>query len=331
MSSVKWRGGLMLLVAVLVAVVLVAMPSMVNSYRLYILTQVIIYGTACLGLTVLIGWSGQIALAHAGFFGVGAYASSYLYQEGVPWFVAVILAGAIAVLLGLVIGLPAVRLRGFYLAIATLAFGELLVRVFIEARGVTNGVEGLSVKSISVLGLDSRASLWYVSLGFFVVIAVALVLFGRGRIGRCLRAVRDAEVATASLGISAVYYKFLAFAMSAFIGAVAGSLFAQSITYITPEMFNLTLLIQFLVVVLVGGVTRVEGAIIGGAFVVLGRELLQESGEWQRLIFGVALILVIRFLPEGLASLPRRLNRESIRGSRKERRVADEHVPESVA
>lgn len=309
--------------AVLLGVLLVA-PGMLNSYGLFVGSQVVIFALAGSGLTVLLGWSGQIAMAHAGFFGVGAYGSAYLYDMGIPWLASALIAGAVAVLFGIFIGLPAVRLRGFYLAIATLAFGELMVRLFVTADGITGGIAGKSVKPMVIGGLDHAGSVWYASLALLVGGLVLLTWLSRSRIGRCLRAVRDAEVATGSLGISSTKFKLLAFAISAFVGAIAGALFGQLVSYLTPEIFGTTLLIQFLVLAFVGGITRLSGAVIGAAFVIFSHELLQDIGSGQRLAFGVALVIVVRFLPQGLTSLPEMAARLGRRASRNRAQVGPE-------
>lgn len=303
-----WQRLLLAAVIAVVAVVLtVTIPSVVNSYELYLVTQVLVFAVCGLGLTVLIGWSGQIALAQAGFFGVGAYGTSYLAQEGLPWPVAVVAAGIIAALFGLVIGLPSVRLKGFYLAIATLAFGALLQRVFISAADITGGANGFSVEPLMFLGLTHDASLWYTCVLTAAAAVAVLWWVGRSRPGRAFRAVRDAEIATRSLGISATRYKLLAFAISAFLGSVGGSLYSQLTTFLTPESFTTTLMIQFLVVVFIGGVVDLTGAFVGAVFLVLSVELLQDLGSWQRLAYGLALVLIVRLLPRGLTSLPKKL------------------------
>jgi branched-chain amino acid transport system permease protein len=203
-----------------------------------------------------------------------------------------------------VIGFPAVRLRGFYLAIATLAFSELVRRGFVELDSVTGGIAGTDVEPVQIGNLDVAASQWYLALG---VAAFGLLVAWRIRstsLGRCLLAVRDAEVATASVSISAARYKLVAFALSAAMGALAGAVYGQLQAYLTPEIFGVGLLIQFLVVAFVGGVTFLAGPLLGAIFVVVARELLQDLGAGQRLAYAISLIVVVRFLPSGLAGLP---------------------------
>lgn len=302
---VRILAGLVLVAGLVV--LMVTIPGVLNSYQLYVVTEVLVFAVCGMGLTVLIGWSGQIALAQAGFFGLGAYGTSYLSTQGVPWVVAVLASGLIAALFGLVIGLPSVRLKGFYLAIATLAFGALLQRLFLTATDVTGGANGLPVEPLMFLGLTHDASLWYTCAVTAAVTVAVLWWVGRSRPGRAFRAVRDAEIATRSLGISATRYKLLAFAISAFVGAIGGSLYSQLTTFLTPESFTTTLMIQFLVVVFIGGVVDLAGAFVGAVFLVISVELLQDLGSWQRLAYGLALVISVRLLPRGLTSLPRKL------------------------
>ena len=302
-----------LVLGALAVALMAALPNFIDDYYVFLGCEVMIYAIAGLGLTVLMGWTGQIALAHAGFFAIGAYGTAILSADGFPWPVALVLAGLCATASGILVGFPAVRLRGFYLAIATLAFGELVQRLLILFASVTKGNLGFPVDLIDV-GIGTTLTLWYVSLVILVIGVVALSQVGRTRLGRMLRAVRDIEVATGALGISASRYKLLAFAISAFIGGIAGGLYGQLVTFLTPPIFSLDLLIVFLIVVYLGGVLRLAGPIVGAVFVVLIVEQLQDLGSWQRLVFGLILVAIIRFMPGGLVSLPSLLRRRQ-RGS----------------
>jgi branched-chain amino acid transport system permease protein len=292
-------------------------PAFLNAYLMYLLTWIAIYAIAGTGLIVLMGWTGQIALAHAGLFGVGAYATVYLAGHGWPWPLAAATSSLASSGLGIVVGLPAVRLRGFYLAIATLAFGELLHQAFVQLTPITQGPQGIAVAPIELDGIDTSSTVWYLAAAVLAAVVGMLAALGRSRVGRCLKAVRDIETATGSLGISATRYKLLAFAISAFLAGLAGAIFGQLITFLTPDLFDLPLLVIFLVQLFIGGVNRLSGAIIGAIFVIALREILQSHaisslapalvGSGQTLAFGLTLILVVRYLPGGLVSLPARL------------------------
>ncbi len=293
-------GGVLAAIVIAFAVVI---PNLLTAYSLYILTEIVIYAIACLGLTVVIGWSGQTALAQAGFFGVGAYGTAYLVSQGLPWFLGVVIAAALAAIIGVLIGIPTTRLKGFYFAIATLAFGELMTQIFNEWTPVTGGPVGMPVDLLILGSLSPNTSLWYMSAIILGLSMVILWHLSRTRWGRCLRAVRDMEIATGSLGMSAMKYKVEAFAVSAILGSIAGSLFGQALTYINPSVFTSTLVIEFLIVILVGGADRIAGAIVGAAFLVLIQEQLQSVGAYQRLAFGAALVVMVRFLPQGIMPL----------------------------
>jgi branched-chain amino acid transport system permease protein len=281
----------------------ILLPRALNAYGIYILTNIAIFAIACLGLTVVIGWSGQVALAHAGFFGVGAYGTAYAHSQGVPWLAAMILCACLAAVMGIIIGIPVARLRGLYLAIATLAFGSLIIRVFYEWSEVTGGPQGAVVTPYSIGSLEPAESLWYLSAATLLIVTITLQHLSVTRWGRCLRAVRDAEIATGSLGLSAASYKVQAFAVSAFLGGISGAFFGQALTFLTPDSFSMALMIEFLIVVLVGGVARISGAIIGAVFLVVVHEFLQSVGAYQRLAFGLGLIIIVRFLPAGVMVL----------------------------
>jgi len=298
------RSVVRVTVALASIVAVVALPSLVNPYRLFLATLIVVFATAGVGLVVIMGWTGQIALAHAAFMGVGAYMTNWLFSDiGVPWLVALILSAVFTAFVGVLIGYPAARLRGFYLAIATLAFAELITRLFVETDSITGGISGTPIEIITLFGLDADRSHWYIAMIMAVVVFWSVHRLGTTAFGRCLRMVRDAEVATGSLGISATNYKLFAFALSAFIAALAGGLFGQLLTFATPDTFRTPLLIQFLVVVFIGGVTRLTGAVVGSIFVIVSRELLQDVGDWQRFVFGLSLVLAVRFLPGGITSL----------------------------
>lgn len=304
-SALKAIALLALLVFLAVA------PAFLNNYRVFVLALIMTYALAVHGFQVLIGWSGQIGLAHAGFFGLGAYGTALMMTEfGLNFFLSAVVVGIVAAIGGAIVGWPAVQLRGFFLAIATLAFGELIVRGFAEARGLTGGGTGMSVPVFKVFDLNQTRSAYYLALGFAVVGFFLLQRLLAGRLGRMLKAVRDVEIATGPMGIHAPRYKLIAFSLSGFVAAQSGAVFGQLITFIFPDQFVTQLLVTLLVMLLVGGIGSSAGSVIGAIFGVVIVELFQDLGEQQRIAYAAALIIVVRFLPGGIASIPRRL-RES--------------------
>ena len=298
------RLGLTVVAGAALVSLAVALPWLVNPFRLFLATLIVVFATSGVGLVVIMGWTGQIALAHVAFMGIGAYLTNWLFSDiGVPWAISLVASALVAALAGALIGFPAARLRGFYLAIATLAFAELISRLFVEVDSITGGISGKPIELIQLFGMPTDRSHWYLSLILAVVVFWSVHRLGTTAFGRCLRTVRDAEIAAGSLGISTTSYKLFAFALSAFIAALAGGLFGQLLTFATPDTFHTPLLIQFLVVVFIGGVTRLSGTVVGAVFVIVSRELFQDVGDWQRFVFGISLVLAVRFLPGGLTSL----------------------------
>lgn len=280
----------------------VAVPFVANNYWLYVLSLILVYALAGLGLTVLTGWTGQIALAHAGFMGIGAYATVLLAQNGVPWVAALLASVLICGVAGLLVGLPAVRLRGLYLAIATLAFGELVVQIGFDWTSVTGGTAGKSVNSFQLFGLPAGPSMFYIAAALTAAVFVVVCRAGRRRFGRRLKVVRDMPVLSGSLGISAVSTKLMAFALSAAIAGLAGGLFGQILGFLTPSTFDVPLMVQLLVITFAGGITLARGAVLGALLVVLLNQELQNLGSTQILVYSLLLLMILLVLPAGLGS-----------------------------
>ena len=299
---------------VLLVVALFALPFVVNSYLLFVANLTLVYAIATLGFDILVGWSGQIGLAHAALFAIGAYGSTIAVGWGVPYLVTLPLVGVLAALLAVLIGFPAIRLTGFFLAIATLAFGFVIVEALTAADGLTGGGAGMTVEIWTLPGITGSAST------YFLTAAVALVVFGlaarslHGRFGRTLQTVRHLGPLVGSLGVSALRYRMVAFGLSGAIAAVAGALYAQLQTFIFPAMFDFNLLVPFLVMVFVGGAGSLLGPVLGAAFAVILVEVFQDLGDLQAIAYGVALMLAISVLRGGLVSLGTELRNSRLVG-----------------
>ena len=290
--------------AVLVAAVV--FPLLAGDYALYLLTLIGAYGVVALGLNLLTGLSGQISLGHSGFFAIGAYVVTVLTGKyGFPYLPAVILAVAGGWLVGLLVGFPAVRLRGLYLAIATLAFGIGIERTIYHFKGITGGAYGMDVGIPSIFGyaFNSPTKLYYLVLAFVVLSVVFLFNVVRSRPGRMLVAIRDSELAAASMGINVPRLKVLAFAVSAAMSALGGVLYAPIINFISVEHFTLWLSITFISMIVVGGLGSITGSFLGAAFVVLVPEILRGFGAYHQIIYGMAMIAVFVFWPKGLVGV----------------------------
>jgi branched-chain amino acid transport system permease protein len=288
-------------------------PLGLSGYGLYLLTLTEIFVLVALGLNLLTGYAGQISLCHAAFFGVGAYATAILTQKtGLPYLLSLLLGALLTTAIGALAALPALRLKNIYLAIATLGFGVVLQKIIFEWRGLTGGGGGLALTAPSVAGYELGAvGLYYLTLTFMTVGLLGAWNVSRGRTGRALLVIKDSEIAAESLGIHASRYKVTAFAISAFYAAVAGGLFAYLVRYINPESFSVGLSISFLSMVVIGGLGTIGGSILGAAFYVIVPELLRGIKDAPGLVFGLLLVIVMVFMPQGLWGMVRRLGRRS--------------------
>lgn len=302
-------GWYLLLIAGLLLV-----PWVVGTYWVSLLDLIGIYIIVALGLNLLTGYTGQVSLGHAAFFAVGAYTSAVLTGKfGVSFWLALPAAGALGAVVGIVVGLPALRLKGLYLAIATMGFGFIIEEILVQWEGVTSGVNGLAVSRPSIGGfaLDSDERFYYLvfAVALFLIIVIKNIL--RTPTGRAFIAIRDSEVAAESMGINLAVYKTAAFAISAFYAAIAGALFAHFMLFIGPENFTILESISFLVMILVGGMGSVHGAVFGAVFITLLPELISigkdylprfigEQAGLQAAVYGLVLLLFIRFEPLGL-------------------------------
>jgi branched-chain amino acid transport system permease protein len=255
----------------LLGVVVLVLPLVMSDYYVGESTWVFIYALAGLSLMVLVGYTGLVSLGHAAFLGIGAYAHVYFVEHGVPWVPSVALAVLITTVCGIVVGLPALRMTGIYLTIATLAFSIIIGEVFNRWESVTHGVAGKAVPKAVILGVsfaDDR-SFYYLCLFFLVLVLWLTRNLLRSPTGRAWIAMRDSEIAAQSMGVHLAVYKTMAFAYSAAIMGLAGALFAHKISFLAPEIFNILLSIQLLLLVIVGGLGSLHGAVLGAFFIAL--------------------------------------------------------------
>jgi len=260
---------------------LLVLPFLVPSYLVDI-SLVFIYGLCGLSLMVLAGYTGLVSLGHAAFLGIGAYAHVYFSQDlGVPWVLSVALAAMITAGAGVLVGLPALRMTGVYLTIATLAFALIIQEVFTHWEAVTGGLKGRPVDKAVIFGVpfgDSRA---------FYFLCLAVLILGlwftanllRAPTGRAWVAIRDSEIAAQSMGVHLAVYKTIAFAFSAALMGVAGALFAHKVGFLAPDIFTVLLSIQFLLMVVVGGLGSLHGALFGAVFVALLPVAISEARD----------------------------------------------------
>ena len=264
-SGYLWSYGSLLLV-------LAIAPFVLSSYLMSQLVFVCIYATVGVGLMILTGFTGQASLGHAAFLAIGAYTTAYLQQFGVPFVVYFLAAGILTGIIGAMVGFPALRLQGIYLVIATISFAFIVEEILARWESVTNGNEGMRVKTIQIFGTtvsrDSPA-FYYLCLGVLVLTIIGSLNLLRSPTGRAFVAIRDSETAARSMGINVSLYKVKSFAISAAIAGFAGCLFAHKLSFISPEMFTLQLSIEFIIVIIIGGAFSLHGAVLGAIFVVM--------------------------------------------------------------
>jgi branched-chain amino acid transport system permease protein len=255
----------------LLAVVVLILPLLMDDYYVGETAWVFIYGICGVSLMVLVGYTGLVSLGHAAFLGIGAYAHAYFIQHGMPWVVAMSLAVVLTTACGLIVGLPALRMTGIYLSIATLAFAVIIQEVFSRWESVTHGFAGMKVDKPVIFGVEfaTDRSFYFLCLLFLVLTLWLTRNLLRSPTGRAWIAIRDSEIAAQSMGVNLAIYKSMAFAYSAGIMGLAGALFAHKIAFLAPDIFNILLSIQFLLLVIVGGLGSLHGAVFGAIFVAL--------------------------------------------------------------
>ena len=292
---------------VLACLIALLLPLVVSNFRSFQLTQLMVYAIAILGLNLLTGYNGQISLGHGAFFAIGAYVASILMDKaGVPYWATVPAAAVVCFAVGFLFGLPALRLAGHYLALATfslaLSMPQLLKHPALERW--TGGVQGISISKPPVpFGLpmsQDRWLYWFVLLHVVVLFICAANLL-RGKVGRAIRAIRDQPLAAATSGINNARYKTTLFGISSMYTGVAGALSAIVLQFVSPDSFTMFLSIYLLVGVVVGGVGSIWGAFLGAAFIMVVPNLSSEiSKSATGSIYALSLLLLIWRLPNGL-------------------------------
>ncbi|ODS98500.1 MAG: ABC transporter permease [Lautropia sp. SCN 69-89] len=298
--------------ALLAAAALLA-PALLGEYVLSQLSFAAIYAIAGIGMMLLIGHAGQISLGHAAFLAVGAYTEAILRARGLPFVLTLPAAGAMAGALSVALALLTARLAGIYLAIGTLAFAFIVEEVLTRWETLTRGSLGMAVEGIALgpLALDAEWQFYYVCLVVLAAVLLGAANLLRSRSGRAFTAIRDSEVSARSLGVNLALYKAAVLAASAALTGLAGALYAHKIQFITPDQFTIMISVELLVLVVVGGLGSLHGAVLGAAFVVMlpqliivVRDALAINSAYQTGLdagaYGLLLVLFTLFEPQGL-------------------------------
>jgi len=294
-------------------------PLVGSKYMISIMTEVGIAIIACHGLNILTGFTGQISLGHAAFLGVGAYTCSILIQHGVPFIISLPMAGAMAALVGMIFGIPSLRLRGLYLAIATIAAQFIIEFTIRRWDSLTGGVEGMFVEpgTLGPFHFDSRLQLYYLTFVLAVAATIVIKNIVRARSGRAFVAIRDRYLAAEVIGVHVFKYRLMSFAVSSFFAGIAGALLAQYLEVITHESFTIHQSIDYLAMCIIGGLGHVLGGIYGVGFWFILERILEvvttnlntafpDHITWfvsiREIVFGCVIVLFLIFEPDGLAA-----------------------------
>jgi branched-chain amino acid transport system permease protein len=309
---------------VILVLLMIVLPFFLNRYQLSILNEMGIAVIGALGLNLLIGFTGQLSLGHGAFAAIGAYASALLTGNlGLPFIISLPLSGLIAALLGLIIGIPSLRLKGLYLALGTLAFAFVIEYILFH-WDLTQGDLGMAVKRISVgnFQIKSQRQYFYLIAAFAVLAVLCTKNLVRSKIGRSFVAIRDRDVAAEAMGISLAKYKIMAFGLSAFYAGVAGCLMAHYNRWIVPGSFDISLSIAYIAMIIMGGLGTVLGSVMGAILItgiphgiVYVVDLIKGtypalSGfivDFKLGIFGLVIVATLLIEPQGLFGIYRRI------------------------
>ena len=304
------RRAKIFLATVLIACV-IALPHLITSnYWLNLFNLAISFSVACLGLNIVLGYTGQLSLAQAAFWGVGAYTSALLtVRLGWPVWFGMLAAFVVAGLFGILLGIPTLKLSGHYLAMATIGFGIILQLILINSIPITNGSDGITgipSPRIGPLELNSANTFFYLAAFCLILLVWALMRLKKSRVGRALMAIRENEMAAETMGIDTTYFKIMAFALSAAYGGFAGSLFAHSGShYISPDTFSFDQSVVLLAMMVLGGNGSAVGSVVGATLLTLMPEVLRFLKDSYMMVYAAGIVAVMVFMPGGIAGLVR--------------------------
>ena len=293
-----------IVLAVLVLSIPVLMP---NNYYMGLANLALIYIIVAIGLNFIYGYTGYISFAQAGFFGIGAYTSALLAVDGhMSFWVTLPLSGLVAAVVGIMLGIPALKLSGHYLAMCTIGFGIIVQMILQNWTAFTHGAQGIGgIPGISLgpLALTNPTQYYYFTLVFACLAVLLSWAIEHSNLGRSFKAVREDEIAASTSGINLTFTKVFSFALSALFAGLAGSLYAHMSAYISPDTFSFDQSIIFFTMVLVGGAGTVWGPIVGAVLLTFIPELLRFLQEYYMALFGIGICLAMLFMPQGIVRL----------------------------
>jgi branched-chain amino acid transport system permease protein len=301
--KISWTSPRVGGMGVLALVLVIAPQFFPNTYFFDVASNAIFNAIVCVGLNLLIGYAGQISLGHAGFFALGAYGSAlFTGRAGLPSLVALIISAAIVGCIAFIVSRPILRLRGHYLAMATLGIGIIIYIVLKTETRITGGSDGLSVAAFSIAGWTisgDRAWYWIGAATLFLAVWLALNLID-SPVGRALRALHSSEVGAEVVGVDTTRYKVMVFVLSAIFASVVGSLFAHKTGFITPDISSFFHSIELVTMVVLGGMASTFGAVIGALILTSLPQLLAAFDDYETVVLGAIMMGTMIFMPKGL-------------------------------
>ena len=293
---------------VLLILIFLLLPHFSGTYVLYLASLAGVYTIVSIGLNLLFGFTGLISIGHAAFLGTGAYTTAILLTRmaPIPFPVILILSGLLASVFGLIVGLPALRLSGHTLAMATMGFGFVMEEVFLHWESLTKGALGITVPRVSMgpIHFATGINKYYLILVLVLLMILLAKNILNSKTGRAFIAIRDHEIAAQTMGINLAWYKTISFVISAFYAGIAGSLYAILLSYINAESFHLMVSVLYLEMVIVGGIASLLGSILGAIFLTVLPEILGAKYQlYQIIVQGLVLVLTLIFMPWGISGM----------------------------
>ena len=276
-----------------------------GGYELQVVNIAILNAIVVLGLNFVTGWTGQVNFGQAAFYGLGAYTTALASRAGAPWIVTPALSALAAAAAGLVLAVPTLRLRTYYLAMTTIGFGEIVRLVIVHWEPVTGGTSGLrAIPGITLLGvpLEGQVAHYYLLLGVLALGALCAARIRASALGRAMIATRDSEIAAELSGVDTARTKLTALVIAAVYAGIAGCLYASSIRYISPDSFTSTQAVLLMTMLIVGGAGSIPGSIAGAVGLTILPEFLRFMGQWYLVLYGAGVVAVIALAPGGLAA-----------------------------
>jgi branched-chain amino acid transport system permease protein len=281
-------------------------PLLCGDYTLYVMSLTLVHVILAIGLNITLGYAAQVSLCHASFFGMGAYTMALLLAQGWNFWVILPLSGFIACFFGIIIGFPALKWKDHYLALITLAFNIITYLVTMQETEITGGptgISGISRPSIGPLRFTSDVGFYYLLLFFTILAVLFSIWIINSKWGRAFKAIGLNDLAASAHGVNVRQYKLLAFAVGAFYAGAGGALFAPLLRYVSPDSFTFIASIEFIIMVVIGGIGRIEGPIIGAVIITMGPEILRMAESVYLIIYSLIVILILIFMRNGLVAI----------------------------